>query len=85
MPYAEVRTFYDADSHLMELSSWLAEYADPDVREKIRPLYLGEGRDPLQHFDDCLAGAAESTRERFYSANYARMLGMEPARHAASG
>jgi uncharacterized protein len=41
MPYAEGRTYYDADSHLMELSDWLAPYADPDVREKIRPLYLG--------------------------------------------
>src|SRR6516162_654404 len=41
MPYAEGRTFYDADSHLMELTDWLAPYADPDVREKIRPLYLG--------------------------------------------
>ena len=41
MPYVEGRTVYDADSHLMELSGWLAEYADPDVREQLRPLYLG--------------------------------------------
>lgn len=41
MPYAHGRTFYDADSHLMELSDWLVQYADPGVREKIRPLYLG--------------------------------------------
>ncbi len=41
MPYATGRTFYDADSHLMELSSWLANYADPGVREQIRPLFLG--------------------------------------------
>jgi predicted TIM-barrel fold metal-dependent hydrolase len=41
MPYAEGRTFYDADSHLMELSDWLAQYADPEVRDAIRPLYLG--------------------------------------------
>ncbi len=41
MPYAEGRTYYDADSHLMELGDWLAQYADPDVRERIRPLYLG--------------------------------------------
>ena len=38
MPYASGRTYYDADSHLMELADWLAEYADPDVRERIRPL-----------------------------------------------
>jgi uncharacterized protein len=41
MPYAEGRTYYDADSHLMELSDWLSTYADPDVREQLRPLYLG--------------------------------------------
>lgn len=41
MPYATGRTYYDADSHLMELSDWLVRYADPGVREKIRPLSLG--------------------------------------------
>jgi uncharacterized protein len=41
MTYAEGRTFYDADSHLMELSDWLASYADPDVRDELRPLALG--------------------------------------------
>ena len=41
MSYAQGRTYYDADSHLMELSDWLVRYADPGVREKIRPLYLG--------------------------------------------
>lgn len=40
MAYAD-RTCYDADSHIMELQDWLAPYADPGVREKIRPLYLG--------------------------------------------
>ena len=41
MPYAEGRTYYDADSHLMELGDWLAAYADPEMRDRIRPLYLG--------------------------------------------
>jgi uncharacterized protein len=41
MPYLEGRTFYDADSHLMELNGWLPKYADPNIREKLRPLYLG--------------------------------------------
>lgn len=41
MPYAEGRTYHDADSHLMELTDWLVRYADPDLRERIRPLYLG--------------------------------------------
>ena len=41
MPYAEGRVFYDADSHLMETSDWLVSYADPDLRDRIRPLHLG--------------------------------------------
>jgi predicted TIM-barrel fold metal-dependent hydrolase len=41
MPYAEGRTYYDADSHLMELGDWLSQYADPRVRDRIRPLELG--------------------------------------------
>ena len=41
MPYATGRAYCDADSHLMELGDWLTPYADPGVREKLRPLYLG--------------------------------------------
>ncbi len=40
MPYVD-RTCYDADSHIMELQDWLAPYADPAIRDRIRPLYLG--------------------------------------------
>jgi predicted TIM-barrel fold metal-dependent hydrolase len=35
------RRCFDADSHLMELPDWLESYADPGVRERLRPLYLG--------------------------------------------
>ena len=41
MPYAEGRTFFDADSHVMEIDDWLPTYADPQIRDRIRPLYLG--------------------------------------------
>jgi predicted TIM-barrel fold metal-dependent hydrolase len=41
MTYANGRRILDADSHLMELPGWLEEYADPDVRERLRPLHLG--------------------------------------------
>jgi uncharacterized protein len=41
MPYAEGRIYYDADSHLMELRHWLVHYADPVIRDRIRPLALG--------------------------------------------
>ena len=35
MPYAEGRTYNDADSHFMETKNWLFEYADPNVRPKL--------------------------------------------------
>lgn len=41
MPYVHGRTFYDADSHVMELPEWLPSYAEPGVRERIRPFSLG--------------------------------------------
>lgn len=41
MAYATGRIYNDADSHIMELQDWLPKYADPGIRERIRPLYLG--------------------------------------------
>jgi hypothetical protein len=41
MPYATGRTFYDADSHVMELPEWLPSYADPAFRDRIRPYSIG--------------------------------------------
>jgi predicted TIM-barrel fold metal-dependent hydrolase len=38
MPYAEGRTYYDADSHVMELPEWLPAYAEPAFRGRI-PLF----------------------------------------------
>jgi predicted TIM-barrel fold metal-dependent hydrolase len=40
MPYAEGRTYHDADSHVMETPDWLVRYADPAVRERLRPLFV---------------------------------------------
>jgi predicted TIM-barrel fold metal-dependent hydrolase len=40
MAYAE-RRILDADGHIMELPGWLENYADPGLRDRIRPLYLG--------------------------------------------
>jgi predicted TIM-barrel fold metal-dependent hydrolase len=41
MTYATGRTYFDADSHLMELPGWLEQHADPGIRDRIRPLALG--------------------------------------------
>ncbi|HUQ39903.1 MAG TPA: amidohydrolase family protein [Acidimicrobiales bacterium] len=38
MPYAEGRLVHDADSHVMETPDWFIDHADPDVRERMKPL-----------------------------------------------
>jgi predicted TIM-barrel fold metal-dependent hydrolase len=35
MTYAQGRTFYDADSHIMELPTFLKDFADPPMRERM--------------------------------------------------
>ena len=40
MAYARGRTFYDADSHIMELPDHMWDYAEPDVRERLPRLPL---------------------------------------------
>jgi predicted TIM-barrel fold metal-dependent hydrolase len=35
MAYAQGRTYYDADSHIMELPDFLKDHADPDLRERM--------------------------------------------------
>ena len=39
--YAGTRRILDADSHIMELPGWLAQFADARTRELLRPLELG--------------------------------------------
>ncbi len=41
MPYAEGRTYYDADSHIMELPDWLGGYVAEEMKGRIGPLQLG--------------------------------------------
>jgi predicted TIM-barrel fold metal-dependent hydrolase len=65
MPYAQGRTYYDADSHLMELGEWLPQYADPNIRDRIRPLYLGgAGSSAAQLIDRARARAADAAATR---------------------
>lgn len=40
MAYAEGRTYHDADAHVMETPEWIVPYADPDIRPRLRPLYV---------------------------------------------
>src|SRR3954451_10606694 len=43
MPYAQGRTFFDADSHVMELPDFLRDHADPGDREKLPELSFASG------------------------------------------
>jgi predicted TIM-barrel fold metal-dependent hydrolase len=43
MPYAEGRTFLDADSHLMELPDFLRDHADPGLRDRLPALSYSSG------------------------------------------
>jgi predicted TIM-barrel fold metal-dependent hydrolase len=36
------------------------------------------GKDPLARFEASMAGTSDAAKERFYSANFADMLGMAP-------
>ena len=40
MPYVEGRTIHDADSHVVETPDWFFPYADPDIRDRLEPLYV---------------------------------------------
>jgi predicted TIM-barrel fold metal-dependent hydrolase len=55
MPYIEGRVVHAADAHIMAGPEWLAEHADPDVRERLAPRTDGLGLAPgeadlLSHF-----------------------------------
>jgi uncharacterized protein len=40
MPYAQNRTYCDADSHIMETVDWVSRHADPEVRAKLPAMSL---------------------------------------------
>jgi predicted TIM-barrel fold metal-dependent hydrolase len=52
LPYAEGRTYHDADSHVMETPDWLVPYADPDVRPLLKPLFLASVKPGEESFID---------------------------------
>jgi predicted TIM-barrel fold metal-dependent hydrolase len=57
MSYADGRVIFDADSHVMEPKDWITPYADPGVREQLRPAYEAD-------FDREKAAAAVKLRQR---------------------
>src|SRR5260221_12195024 len=51
MPYVSDRLVHDADAHIMETPTWLADHADPGIRERIVPLELTSGNELRQTGD----------------------------------
>ncbi len=72
MSYAPERVVHDADSHIMELPDWIERYADPGVRERLRPLALG-GAGKLAEAAVAEASARRDDSERADAAEAALM------------
>jgi predicted TIM-barrel fold metal-dependent hydrolase len=51
MPYVTGRLVHDADAHIMETPTWLADHADPAIRDRIQPLELTSGNELRQTGD----------------------------------
>ncbi len=63
MPYAEGRTYRDADSHIMETRDWLAPFADPRIRPRLRPFDPALQQHRPAHLPLAGAGALDETRQ----------------------
>ncbi len=57
MPYASGRIFHDADSHVMETPEFFHPFADPDVRAKLKPVYVSTVAPGEESLIDRLASA----------------------------
>jgi predicted TIM-barrel fold metal-dependent hydrolase len=51
MPYSSGRVVHDADAHVMETPTWLADHADPAMRDRIQPLRYPGGNELRQTGD----------------------------------
>jgi predicted TIM-barrel fold metal-dependent hydrolase len=75
MPYVSGRIIHDADAHIMETPTWLRDYADPSVRDRIEPLSLAGGNELQQTGDPDvqlrdLRGAFEKIARKHASTEY---------------
>lgn len=62
MPYAEGRTYHDADAHIMEEPGWLPPFAEPAVRDRMKPVTVSTVKPGEETFiDDDYSGARRST------------------------
>jgi predicted TIM-barrel fold metal-dependent hydrolase len=89
MTYADGRVIHDADSHLMEWPDWLAEHADPDVRDRVGPVEMhGMEEEALE-----AVAAAEASRmqplviredDLMLRKNWAALGAFDPAERSAA-
>ncbi len=52
MSYVEGRTVHDADSHVMETPDWLVPWADPGIRDRMKPIFLSAVKPGEETFID---------------------------------
>jgi predicted TIM-barrel fold metal-dependent hydrolase len=64
VPYVEGRVVHDADSHVVETPDWLAPWADPDVRARMRPLYVSTVKPGEEHGIDAIRARRDDPAER---------------------
>jgi uncharacterized protein len=64
MTYAGGRVVHDADSHLMETPEWFHPYADPGIRERMKPVYVSTVKPGEEHFIDKLRRKHRDPAER---------------------
>ena len=64
MAYVEGRVVHDADSHVVETPEWLVPYADPDVRARMKPLFLKTVKPGEETFIDDLRRRHADPAER---------------------
>ena len=53
MTYAHREEIYDADSHMMEMPNWIAEFADPKIRPYLEP-FVGGRKETLAEIDEAI-------------------------------
>ena len=64
MTYAPAdRPFYDADSHIMELPNFLIDYADPAIRDQIRPVNYSASLVTDEEVDAIVANGSKHSAE----------------------
>ena len=67
MAYAHRRTIFDADTHMMERPDWIAEFADPDIRDRLSPFLKGSGHG-METVEDALQKFSQRRQDKFLQA-----------------